>query len=379
MMNSKYIMVILFFSITINLLVFSLDTIPFLWPKVENKFSNENSILIDENTEEIILNHSLKMIDSKNQNVWSDPKGFTETVYSIYSKNPNKEFKVFNYPKAYLYYGLSSYLIKNYDSTNLKKVKLSFDKLISADGEPTFNLDKVDQIPFGLTALNLHKVYGDDKYLKFCDILYSKIKSLKNKEDVVLYRQSLSVQFNDVLGMIVPFLVDYSEYVNQPEALLIAKKQLEFYVKYGVDKETYLPTHGIDLQTNIKVGPTNWGRGIGWYILGISFYNRATGEFEKEYNELIRTLNKLRTDEGLWSQFPGSSNNFDASATTMFLFSMNQESAQLSKKESIKSLFKYVTQEGYITKTSGDTYYINDYSKSFGRSELSQGFLLLLL
>lgn len=379
MMNSKYIIVILFFSITINLLVFSLDTIPFLWPKVENKFSNDNSILIDENTEDIILNHSLKMIDSKNQNVWSDPKGFTETVYSIYSKKPNKEFKVFNYPKAYLYYGLSSYLIKNDDSTNLKKVKLSFDKLISADGEPTFNLDKVDQIPFGLTALNLHKVYGDDKYLKFCDILYSKIKSLKNKEDLVLYRQSLSVQFNDVLGMIVPFLVDYSEYVNQPEALLIAKKQLEFFVKYGVDKETYLPTHGIDLQTNIKVGPTNWGRGIGWYILGISFYNRASGEFEKEYSELIKTLNKLRTDEGLWSQFPGSSNNFDASSTTMFLFSMNQDNTQLIKKESIKSLFKYVTQEGYITKTSGDTYYINDYSKSFGRSELSQGFLLLLL
>ncbi|WP_139856280.1 glycoside hydrolase family 88 protein [Aequorivita sinensis] len=379
MFKKKIFWVILIISITANILVVCLDTVPFIWPKIERNFLPEKTLQINDNSIKVILNQSIEMIDTHNNNVWSDPKGFTETLYSLYVRKPQKEFKTYNYPKAYLYYGLSSYLLKNKDSINLSKVKLSFDKLLNSRGEPTFNFDKVDQVPFGLTAINLHKVYGDEKYLKFCEVLFNKIKSLQNDDGLILYRENGLVQLNDVLGMIVPFLVDYSEYVNRPEALLIAKKQLEFYVEYGVDKETYLPTHGIDLRSNTKVGPTNWGRGIGWYFLGLSHYYKATGEFSQEFKGLSKTLAELRMENDLWSQFPGSSSLFDASSTTMFIYAMDIKGELSNKKELINSLFSYISHDGFILHTSGDTYGINDYSKSFGTSELSQGFLLLIL
>jgi rhamnogalacturonyl hydrolase YesR len=375
----KYIWIILVLSITLNLLVFSLDTIPFIWPKIESKLFKEIPIAKDSDAKMTIVNQSLNMMNSKSNNVWSDPKGFTETIFGIFSKKPNKEFKVYNYHQAYLYYGLSVYLVKNKDSINLKKVKLSFDKVLNYEGKPNFKLDKVDQIPFGLTALTLYQVYGDVKYLNFCDILFEEIKTFRNKEGLILYREHGQVQLNDVLGMIVPFLIEYGKFVKKSDAQLIAKEQVEFFVKYGIDKETYLPSHGIDLRSYIKVGPTNWGRGIGWYLLGLSHYYKATGEFKKEFDGILNTLQKLRTNDGLWSQFPGSSSLFDASTTTMVLYSMNINNKLSNRKVFIDNLYEYVSQDGYILNTSGDTYGINDYSKTFGKSELSQGFLLLII
>jgi hypothetical protein len=39
----------------------------------------------------------------------------------------------------------------------------------------------------------------------------------------------------------------------------------------------------------------------------------------------------------------------------------------------------FISADGYVQQTSGDTYGINNYSKAFGMSDLSQGFLLLIL
>lgn len=378
-MRKKYIWVILVISVVFNVMVLSLDTVPFIWPKVQNKLFAENIIVNDNHLEPTVLKKSLEMVDSKDKNFWTETKGFTETIFKLYHGNLSKEFKIYNYPKAYLYYGLSTYLIKIKDSVNLEKVKYSFDKLLDDDGYPTFNLDKVDQIPFGLTALNLYERYGESKYLKFCDVLYEKCKEFSDENGIILYRQNNATQFSDVIGMVVPFLVEYGKLTDNPKAQMEAKKQLKFYVKYGVDKETYLPSHGINLDSKVKVGPSNWGRGIGWYFLGLSHYYKATGEFKKEFEGLTITLNKLRTEEGLWSQFPGSSEKFDASTSTIFIYCFNNGNELFNNEEMIDNLHKYISKDGNILQTSGDTYGINHYSTSFGKSELSQGFLLLLL
>lgn len=371
-------MVVLLVSVCLNLAVFSLDTVPFLWPKIQNKFVKKD-IISEYKAEETIVLRSLEMINDESITVWSDHKGFTETVLTYLSTNNQLDFKTYNYPKAFLYYGLSTYLIKNGDSINLIKVKNSFDKLIDKNGNPIFKLDKLDQVPFGLTALNFYKIYNQRKYLNFSNILYSKINEFSNKEGIVLYRKNDLTLLNDVIGMVVPFLVEYSVVLNNHIALVEAKKQLDFYVKYGTDKETFLPTHGINLSSKVKVGPANWGRGIGWYFLGLSQYHLVTNGFEREIRGLELTLNSLKNKEGLWSQFPGSSDIFDASTSTMFLYCMNNEKSRLNKKKIIDRLRFYISDEGVVNQTSGDTYNINDYSKTFGESELSQGMLLLLL
>lgn len=378
-MKDKFIWFFLIVSITFNLIVIIVDVIPYLWPILKRKLNR--NVLISENvSNEIILNQAIEMLNTKNSNVWEDDyPGFTRTLHSfLLGKKKNKEFRIYNYPNAYLYYGLSTHLIKVNDLGNLEKVRSSFDNIIESDGRPVFVLDKVDQVPYGLTALNLYKVYGDEKYLKFCATLYEMLVLATDDDGIILYRKKSDKQYNDVIGMTIPFLVEYSDVNKNPNILDYAKQQLEFYIKYGVDKETYLPTHGIDLITKIKIGPTNWGRGIGWYFLGISWFYKQTGEFKEEYEGLKNTLNKLRTEEGLWTQFPGSSSAFDASSSTMFLYCMKDDLSSLHVG-GLNNLYKYISKEGCIMGTSGDTYGINNYSKTFGKSELSQGFLLLLI
>lgn len=375
--TKKILGVILLISIAMNIAVISLDTVPFLWPKLKTKFFPVATIKRGEDIEDKVVNRSIEMLDGKSVSVWSDPGGFTKTIYDILKSPHPAGFKTYNYPKAFLYYGLSTYLVSKKDKTNLTTVKNSFDKILDAEGRPVFKLDKVDQIPYGLTAINLYNTFGDKKYLNFCNILYNETQKLKNNEGIILYRENQPIQLSDVIGMVVPFLVKYGETFNNTNAINDARYQLQYYIKYGVDKETYLPTHGINVKAKIKVGPTNWGRGIGWYFIGLSSFHNATGEFKLEFDGLSETLDKIQTDDKLWSQFPGSSDYyFDASSSLMFLYSMNRKDAN---QQILKKISKYISKDGFVLQTSGDTYGINDYSKSFGKSEMSQGFLLLLL
>lgn len=97
-------------------------------------------------------------------------------------------------------------------------------------------------------------------------------------------------------------------------------------------------------------------------------------DFLKDNNKIVKISNNL------YSQFPGSSEDFDASTSTMFLYSFNLSLHNKIGKQEVLNLFSpYINKKGMLTNTSGDTYGPNRYSKSFGYSELSQGMLLLLL
>lgn len=64
----------------------------------------------------------------------------------------------------------------------------------------------------------------------------------------------------------------------------------------------------------------------------------------------------------------------------MFLYGQTLINPDLYTKQEILSMFaKYINEDGEILQTSGDTYAVNRYSATFGKSELSQGILLLLL
>jgi rhamnogalacturonyl hydrolase YesR len=277
--------------------------------------------------------------------------------------------------------GLTQYAISKKKPEIISEVTFEFDKFIDLNGKPNFNLDKVDQVPFGLTSLLLYNFNNDEKYLKFADEIFSFIKDQIDNKQVVCYRSNIKVYFYDTLGMVVPFLVEYYKIVNSSEALSIARHQLWYYItNNGINKDNFLPFHGILRESSIQIGSSNWGRGIGWYLLGLSSFHKVTGEFELEFAGLLKTLNTLKNSEGLWSQFPGSSNFFDASATTMIMYSMkNVDSNQFKNEEVLKLLKKYIAYDGSLLQTSGDTYSLNNYSKSFGKSELSQGLFLLIL
>jgi rhamnogalacturonyl hydrolase YesR len=384
MKKNKIVVSILIISLLFNLIVLAVDFVPFITSRLEQKyFKNETSINDTKFPEQIILNRSLAMASSSKVLTVFDEKGsFSGELLKIVGKSGrSSSFKLYNYPRAYLISGLTDYARSKNDSVLMSKTAKIFDNYINDDGSPSFEFDKVDQVPFGIAAINLYHYTNNPKYKKFADYIYNYLKSLEqNKINIVLYRKKDARQLSDVIGMICPFLVRYGEIHKDDESLIMSLRQLEFYIKYGIDKETFLPCHGINLKTNIKVGPTNWGRGIGWYIIGLSEYVKQKGIFTVQLDGLIDSLNKLKTDDLIWTQFPGSDSHFDASSTTMFMYAINlSKPGTYSKQDVFQKLGKYISEDGTITSTSGDTYDINKYNKTFGDSELSQGMLLMLL
>ncbi|QQX75954.1 MULTISPECIES: glycoside hydrolase family 88 protein [Aequorivita] len=381
MKKKKVVYIVLGLSLILNILYFKFDTFDYLWPKIQARYFPEETINgYNKEIEKKIIDVSINMLDKDPVMIWSEPKGFTQTLLSSNHITSTAEFRLHNYPRAYLYYGLSEYLIKNNNQKKLLELKKSFDKLYDFDNLNEIKFYRIDQVPFGLTALNLYKHFKEDKYLKFSKTLYHFILEYQEQDGIISYRKGKHTVLNDMLGMIIPFLIKFDEYNKNNEKFPIVKKQLDYFIKYGIDTKTYMPSHAINKDVKVKVGSINWGRGIGWYAIALSQYYLSTGEYEIEINGLLSTLKSLKNSEQLWSQFPGNYERFDASTTTMILYSnaiMN--TTVLNKQEIFKLLKNYISKDGLILETSGDTYAVNNYSNTYGKSELSQGMLLLLL
>lgn len=365
-------------SLSFNFLVLYVDTVSYLLPKIKQRCFPPKSMQIDASidNENLITNSAIRMIScNRSITIWNEPHGFTRELAKKIKNNESNDDKLNHYPRAFLYYGLTEYAIKKKHQVTLDEVKCKFDNFVDLERE----IERIDQVPFGLAALNLYEIYNDTKYLKFSNKIFSYILSQMDKNKLVSYRKGQVITFPDTLAFIVPFLLKYQDYTDV-DTVSIAKKQMNYFIEFGISPKTYMPAHGINRDNNIQVGSMNWGRGIGWYFMALAYFYKETGEYEKEYYGLIETLSKLKNKQGTWGQFPGSKDRFDASATTLFIYSMiinNPEKFNLL--DTLKIFDGYISDEGNILETSGDTYTLNSYSSTFGKSELSQGILLLIL
>lgn len=383
-MKSVFYLIIILLSV-IGILVLILDIIPYLYPKVLRKLKPIKTLeTIPKDFEEKILDAAFSMANSDQVTmVWEDRiQPFTQNLFNLFKKTQShQDFRKYNYPRAFLLLGMLAYIKKTNNEDQLQKFRILFDDYLSEDGTPKFVVNKVDQGPFGLVALLLFETFKENKYLYFSQCIYEYMYELvDSKSGILNYRKDSIVVFNDMLGLAVPFLIEYGRVLKDEEIIKIAQRQIEIYIKHGIDNATHIPAHGFVKDTKLKVGSSNWGRGIGWYFLSIAYFNKYNKEFEKELKSLDQSLMLMRNKDNLWNQFIGSSGQFDASTTVLFLYSqILSDSVVLKSNELIGMLKSYLTTDGYILQTSGDTYAINHYSKSFGKSELSQGLLLSTL
>lgn len=285
--------------------------------------------------------------------------------YDIRTYFAHPESGVFNnYSLAYLYAGLSEYAVSSKDTLIVKELENKVSSFTHGD-ELTYKLLEVDQVPIGICYLNLYKMTNDSRYLRCANRIYEWLLTLRSENSNIIYYRKGANQFIDALGMYIPFLVRYSEVTNNTLAKRVAYDNMNEYYKYGVDKETGIPMHGYNIENKVKVGSSNWGRGIGWYVLAASFLP----EFQDE--QLDSHLPLLKT-----SQFPNTSSSFDSSTALMFEIYLQKRGIHSRSLDFIKP---YITDEGIIMNCSGDTYDFNNHSYIFGPAELSQGLFLFLV
>ncbi|PZU84843.1 MAG: hypothetical protein DI529_10805 [Chryseobacterium sp.] len=288
------------------------------------------------------------------------------------------DYAFYNFPKAFLMMGILDNNSNDPQAIVLVE-KILREKYINSNGSLRFEYDKIDQSLYGLVFIRMHGLTGNDIYKIAAKSIYEKAKSLRNPDGLYLYRESSNVLFIDTLGMIVPFLTEYAKFSNDSNLQKEAELQILEYLKKTTSGKNDLPPHAFDLNNNLKLGSNNWSRGIAWFMLGLAYTAKDNKEFQSMFSEYYNRLSDLRSDK-YWPQFfsHDNSDSIDASATIMIYFSASLLGYDV-KADLEQALRNSISKDFFVENNTGDTIYINKYSKTKGKSEVSQGLLLSIL
>ena len=212
----------------------------------------------------------------------------------------------------------------------------------------------------------MYKLTHNELYKKIYSTLYKKLLLLKDEDGLIIYNENSSCHYSDELGMYVPFLMEYFTLTNDSVAINTVNQNIKAFQKYGIDRDTHIPFHGYEKNTKIKLGSTNWGRGIGWYLLALSYCPQETDAI------LYENIKKLP-----YTQFPLSNSFFDSS--TALMFEIYKQSKRPHPQIDLSFIKPHIRKDGIVDDFSGDTLDFNDYSHLRGCSELGNGFLCILV
>lgn len=197
--------------------------------------------------------------------------------------------------------------------------------------------------------------------------------------------------FVDTVGMVCPFLIRYASEYKKTEFVNIALKQMVQYRKDGFDDLTGLPYHCFNTETKARLGIIGWGRGCGWWAVGVADSLKELLKFdgmEKEKTLLLKMIvsfldgiEKYIGENGEVGRMLLNSSLPDSSAAAMlaycfaFIASLTKKEKYAETAKKILSNLKSATRRnGVIDYSQGDTMGIGYYSPGFLVVPAAQGF-----
>ncbi|WP_405292914.1 glycoside hydrolase family 88 protein [Algibacter sp. Ld11] len=291
-----------------------------------------------------------------------------------------------SFPRGYLLNGIFDYAKATNNIKTLNYLEKTIDKFVSELNNNPKTLQYIDQVTMGVVIAKLFQENKNPRYQEACEVIINWLNTnIDKKYGIILYRPNLDFQYVDTLGMICPFLVICAEVFDKNELIKLSNTQLKFYIEHGLNKTNKLPYHAIELQNGSPMGSSNWGRGLGWYLLALSatlkYTNNKNNDFYDFFNKEIEVLKPHLNNfkqKHYWGQFLSSSKKWhiDTSVSTMIFYSLSL----IDKSENFNDFYNFLkpltTKKGEVDHTSGDTEDINIYSREYGKSELTQGLLL---
>jgi hypothetical protein len=248
------------------------------------------------------------------------------------------------------------------------------------EGVLNTSFEVVDQSTMGIGAIYLDSLKTDSKYKAYADNLFYWLKD-RDGDYGILYGNDKSRSIVDALGMVVPFLMKYAQAYHCVEAEKLAYKTIEKYIEYGCDDSTGIPA--FTYRTNpprIKMGMTNWGRGISWFCLGLFSIDESkltTGALKK-VTAFNSSLYELWKQDRSFSQFVGENNKKDLSAELPILYYLyKKQKIELSRNDVLQ--YSQFMHNGEMYNSSSSNTGIVRYGVSYGPNMLSDAFMLKLI
>jgi unsaturated rhamnogalacturonyl hydrolase len=226
----------------------------------------------------------------------------------------------------------------------LKFVADWIDNFIQPDGAiHTYRLEEynVDLVNSGKLLFGAYERTGDERYRKAIETLRNQMRTHpRNIVNGFWHKQIYPFQmWLDGIYMAGPFLSEYAMRFNEPETFDDVTYQITLIEKHTRDPKTGLLYHAWDESKQQRwcdpiTGCSQyfWGRGIGWYVLGIVDVLDHLPRNHAHRSDLIAILDKTAAavvkvqDEatGLWYQIldlPEREGNYlEASASAMFVY-----------------------------------------------------------
>lgn len=307
-----------------------------------------------------------------------------------YTKNAIQHWQ-----EAALLLGLTEYLKNKNDKEVQKEIKKFLKSKFDQNGQWLNKPKHVDGAILAYAVMKLDFI-DTDKYRKALDYTWVMIKEHIGEDGTVGYRKSMkSYRYVDTIGFICPFLVAFGVKYNKDECIDLAIKQIKDYEQDGMLEKQFVPSHAYRLENKAPLGLYGWGRGLGWYAIGLidsweelpinHIYKVVLEESVKKFAIAAKSLQQ---ENGSWTWTVTRNETRPDSSTTATLgwFMLNaakideiSKDCLASTEKAIRYLMKVTRKSGTVDFSQGDTKDIGVYSMLFNKLPFTQGFCIRMI
>ena len=216
-------------------------------------------------------------------------------------------------------------------------------------------------------------------------------------DGTVAYRKHCAhIRFVDTIGLACPFLALDAVMSGDSKELELAEAQIREYCQF-LHPDSLLPPHAFNTHNGMPLGVYDWGRGLGWFILGIVECRRTLeksaydgDEFYKFLSNLVVQLAEkvitLQHSNGGFAHFLSDTGNITEGSATVLCGLLLEDAYRLTQRQgfhdatdkAINALMKITRRDGTLDMCQGDTKGVGVYSTQFARMPFAQGLCLLL-
>lgn len=282
-------------------------------------------------------------------------------------------------------------LLFNHSKTDIKTLFWYYNRISLLFEKKKLLFDKPDTLIHAYVLLLLYCDYKKKAYLNLIELGRNFIKNEYYNNGLVRYRSNTNKFFIDTLGMICGFCYEYGRRFEDYEMNEIADKQLDYVLRRCEENDLPVPYHVYDTESNKPSGVYSWGRGIGWFLLGLTegAINNPK-KYKAQYNKTIEYVFLHQNKDGYFYDDFEKKNHIDTSITSMAALSLARglqfgliykEMKEKKEKElilSVKALINSITENGQVMDSSGECCGEGRYSLEFGNF-FAQGYTLALL
>ncbi|MFB5197825.1 glycoside hydrolase family 88 protein [Neobacillus sp. KR4-4] len=310
-------------------------------------------------------------------------------VIDMLKRNYSKS-AIQHWQEASLILGLAEYLKYNDDPKVKNELQGFLDRKFDSNGDWKIKPEKVDGAILAYSIMKINFI-DIDKYKKALDSTWELIQEHIGQDGTVQYRKSMkSYRYVDTIGFICPFLISYGLKYHKEECIELAVKQIKTYEKHGMLDDMYIPCHSYNIENKIPLGLYGWGRGLGWYAIGLidawsELPNKHKYKLTLDYSieKFAQAAIRFQQKNGSWNWTVTRSECRPDSSTTSTLawFLLNasaidsiSDKCNDSANKAINYLMSVTRRNGSIDFSQGDTKDIGVYSSLFNILPFTQGF-----